>query len=178
MIMTNRRVAHDTEDKAWWVAHGESMEAPFVALCQQKLGIDAQINPAKSEDPTAPDLLVSGEVADLKVQNTPFFSAGRYGLDPRFAVTLNRTDVERYTTLYPRIVIYFWVDWLQLEWRDLAVAPLRGVWRANLAAVTAMIELGAPEHSYVRRRDDRRGNAKSSYLLDLQELELVALFEA
>ncbi|MDO4705225.1 MAG: hypothetical protein Q4A98_03305 [Comamonadaceae bacterium] len=72
--------------------------------------MEARINPAKNMDKTAPDLIIDGAISDLKTQNTPFFTASRYGLDPRFAVTFNRKDYERYKRIYPSIVIYFWID--------------------------------------------------------------------
>jgi hypothetical protein len=175
----NDAVPHNTEDKSWWLRHGEVLEKRFVQFCVQELGLAASINPAKAADPTAPDLVVNGQLADLKVQNTPFFSAGRYGLDPRFTVTFNRKDYERYAKLYPALIIFFWADWKQLEWRDSRVAPLSAIYQVPFATIAAKIKGGTvPEHAYQRRVGDRAGNAKSSFLLDLREFALIADFTA
>lgn len=173
----NAAVPHDTEDKGWWYQHGEKLEETFVRLCSEKLKIDARINPDKELDKTAPDLIVERSLADLKTQNTPFFTAGRYRLDPRFAVTFNRKDYERYKRLYPSIVIYFWLDWKQTTWKDCKVDYLGGFYRLPFADVAALIENDAPEHTYIHRSapDDR--NAKSSFLLDIRKFETLFVAE-
>ncbi|NBT26093.1 MAG: hypothetical protein EBT09_05980 [Actinobacteria bacterium] len=102
----NHNVPHGTEDKQWWLRHGERLEADFVELCVTHLALDVCLNPAKLVDPTAPNLLVDGKIADLKTQNKPFFTASRYGLDPCFTITFNRNDYERYRKLYPDIIIF------------------------------------------------------------------------
>ncbi|WP_158752830.1 hypothetical protein [Dyella sp. S184] len=167
----NKAVPHHTEDKGWWYLHGERLEETFVQLCQTKLQIEAKINPDKTYDKTAPDLVVEGCLADLKTQNTPFFTAGRYRLDPRFAVTFNRKDYERYKALYPEIFIYFWLDWKQTQWRDSRVEYLGGFFRLPFREVADLIEKGAPEHTYIHRRDPGDTNAKSSFLLDIRRFE-------
>ena len=167
----NSAVPHHTEDKGWWYLHGERLEETFVQLCQTKLRIAAQINPEKAHDKTAPDLVVEGSLADLKTQNTPFFMAGRYGIDPRFAVTFNRKDYQRYKTLYPEIVIYFWLDWKQTQWKNSQVEYLGGIFRLPFRDVVALIEKGAPEHTYMHRRGPEDTNAKSSFLFDIRRFE-------
>jgi hypothetical protein len=171
--MDNRNavVPHDTEDKGWWLRHGEKLETRFVDLCREKLGLDARINPDKALDPTVPDLIVEGLLADLKTQNTPFFTAGRYGLDPRFAVTFNRKDYERYKKLYPEVIVYFWLDWTQTEWKDSHVDYYGGFFRLPFSTLSQLIEKGAPEHQYIHRKGDRAGNAKSSFVLDVRLFE-------
>jgi hypothetical protein len=167
----NREVPHPTEDKAWWCQHGSDLEARFVKICKDQFGLDAKINPDKATNPYAPDLVVNGVLADLKVQNTPFFTAPRYGLDPRFTVTFNRKDYARYSELYSGIDIYYWIDWAQLAWKDRRVQYLGGVFWAPFKKLAGMIEAGAPEHNYIHRRNDTQGNAKSSFLLDLRSFK-------
>lgn len=167
----NVAVPHDTEDRGWWYIHGERLEERFVSICRDRLKIDAMINPEKARDRTVPDLVVEGELADLKTQNTPFFTAGRYRMDPRFAITFNRKDYERYKTLYPGIAIYFWLDWTQTSWRDSRVQYLGGVFRLPFSEVAKLIEAGAPEHAYIHRQSPGDRNAKSSFLLDIRRFE-------
>jgi hypothetical protein len=167
----NEAVPHDTEDKGWWLRHGEKLEVQFVELCKVKLGLDAHINPDKKNDPMVPDLIVGGVLADLKTQNTPFFTASRYGVDPRFAVTFNRKDYERYKKLYPSIVLYFWLNWTQTEWKGTRVDYYGGIFRLSFPELALVIERGAPEHTYQRREGDTAGNAKSSFVLDVHIFE-------
>jgi hypothetical protein len=168
---------HSTEDKQWWVIEWAKKETLFVENVCPKLGLVAVINPEKRYNPYAPDLLVSGLVADLKCQQTPFFKAqDLYGLEPRFAVTFNRKDYLRYKEQYPTIVVYFWVDWQEREkiirGSRFLVRPLAGVWRAAFSTLTMLIEGGdAPLHTYQRRQDDARRNARDSYIIDLRQLE-------
>ena len=172
----NIEIQHNTEDKTWWLQHGLELEFKFVELCKMQLNLKAEINPAKTHSPTAPDLLVDGKIADLKVQNTPFFSASKYSMDPRFTVTFNRKDFERYLNLYPEIVVYFWVNWTQLSWRDYQVEKLNVICKADFSQIAEQISTGkTKEHSYIHRQGDTRGNAKSSFLLDIRTFQKIAL---
>jgi len=138
------------------------------------LALNVEINPAKSTDPTAPDLLVNGRIADLKVQNTPFFTASSYSMDPQFTVTFNRKDYERYDAMYPEIEVYFWINWTQLSWKNYSVKELNSVFKANFSALKSKIVAGAVEHTYQHRQNDRVGNAKSSFLFDVRTFDLIA----
>ena len=167
---------HDAEDKLWWCEQAGQWERRFVRRVAPRIGLDARLNPDKQDSPYVHDLFVDGRVADLKYRQTPFFTAGRYGLDAQFTVTLNKKDYERYREEYPGISIYFWVDWKQTKMalgaRVRRVSPMTGLWVAPLPSLAQFVHDGrAPLHSYKRRVDDQRGNAKSSFLLDLRWLE-------
>ncbi|KQQ94955.1 hypothetical protein [Massilia sp. Leaf139] len=170
----NPNVPHDTEDRGWWYLHGAAMEKEFVKLCRTKFGLDAEINPAKDEDPCAPDLMVNGGLADLKSQRTPFYTARRFGIDPRYAVTFNRKDYERYKAYYSDISIYFWLDWTETSSRWGTVDYYGGIFHLPFSDVAALIEAGAPEHSYQHRVGPGDPNAKSSFILDIRKF--TALF--
>jgi hypothetical protein len=169
----NPKVIHNTEDKQWWCHHGEHLEASFVELCKTQFGIDMAINPQKATDPYAPDLTIDlpdmeTYLADLKTQNTPFFTASRYRLDPQYAVTFNRKDYERYRELYPQLLIFFWVEWKQTTWRDRCVRHMAGIFEAPFSLMRKAIEEGRiPEHEYIARVNDNSGNAKSSFVFNL-----------
>lgn len=165
----NRSVPHDTEDRDWWYEKGESLEHSFVQLCQ-RIGLPVQINPAKEHDRSAPDIVYRGEAADLKTQNTPFFTAARYRMDPRLTVTFNRKDLERYLRLYPEMDILFWIEWKQVSWKGITVDPLRGIWALNVQEIHRQVAAGAPEHAYLRRQQAGDPNAKSSFLLDVRRM--------
>jgi hypothetical protein len=160
------------EDKPYWCEQGERDERDFVHLVAPAHGLTATINPQKPHDRFAPDLLVHGKLADLKTQRMPFFTAGRYGFDPQFTVTLNVGDVDRYQALGDDFSILFWVRWdtlaRQFGQRSYTVRPLEGIWHTSVGDVLARVAAGdAPLHTYLNRMEDSRGNARASYLLDL-----------
>lgn len=165
----NRAIPHDTEDRGWWYAKGEDLEHTFVDLCR-RVGLPVAINPEKAYDRSAPDILFRGEVADLKTQNTPFFTAGRFRMEPRFTVTFNRKDLERYLRLHPTIDVVFWIRWTQARYRDVTVDPLHGIWTLSVADIQEQVAAGAPEHTYLRRQQAGDPNAKSSFLLDVRRM--------
>jgi hypothetical protein len=171
MYERNAAIAHDTEDRNWWYLHGVNLEEAFVRICNQHLSIRAMINPDKRFNKYAPDLKVDGNLADLKTQNTPFFTARKYGLDPQYTLTFNRKDYERYKSQYPTIDIYVWLDWRQTEGFGAKVNYLGGIFRLPFSEVARLIEAGAKEHHYLRRQDPNDRNAKSSFLLDIREFE-------
>ena len=174
---------HDTEDKNWWVIHGADREQTFVKEICPKIGLQATINPQKAVDPYSFDLVVGGNKADLKCQETPFFVAGpKYGISAKYAVTFNKKDLLRYQELYPDIEIYYWVNWQTTEKKIynkvFRVEPLTGVWKAPLSRIEHCIEeKEAPLHRYQRRVGDKHGNARDSYILDLRWFECVWLKE-
>lgn len=161
-------VIHNTEDKDWWCQYGMDHEFKFVELCNSKLGINAKINPEKKMNKYAPDLIVDGVVADLKTQNTPFFTCRKYSMNPQYTVTFNRKDYERYSCQYPNINIYFWVDWKKTTWQDIAIKYLGGIYVSSFTDIKNMIEKNPKEHSYLRRENSHTLNAKSSFLLDVR----------
>lgn len=163
--------AHDTEDRFWWYRYGEHKEASFIALMQRH-HIPTRRNPAKLLEPHAPDLLVCGRLSDLKTQNTPFFTAARYDMNPRYTVTFNRKDYERYVIDLPDIWLYFWIHWTDTTWHLRVVEPINAVYEIQFPLLRARIA-AAPEHYYQRRQTDPRHNAASSFLLDVRDMELV-----
>jgi hypothetical protein len=169
MNYRNECVPHNTEDRHWWYAYGEQEEARFVDVCLNHLKLDAKINPDKFVNKYAPDLVVNGILSDLKSQTTPFFTANKYKLDPRFTVTFNRKDYERYNSLYPNIDIYFWINWTQTESKWGSVNYFAGIYTLPFSDLKKLIERPAPEHYYVNRQNPNDLNAKSSFLLDVRQ---------
>lgn len=171
-LVERNEIRRSTEDKLAWCAEGQEEEQDFVNTVVPHLHRDIIINPKKKTDPYAIDLEDRGQgrYADLKKQTTPFFTAAgkdpRY--DPRFTVTFNRKDYERYRELYPGCDIYYWVDWQQLSGYGVSIQPLTGVWVASFASMAALIESGQLYlHQYDHRKTDDV-NAKDSYLFDLR----------
>lgn len=178
-IVTHR----DLQDKGAWCNHGEEKEEVFIENYGQQL--ELIINPAKQTNRYAPDISdISGEkLSDLKTQNTPFFTAARYGSDPQFTVTFNRNDADRYREEHSDIDIYFWVDWIAVRYfkestnpyfgdTNIQVNPMQGVWKVSFQDLDSIIQ-NSPLHTYQQRVNDNRGNAPDSYLIDLRYLQRV-----
>ncbi|MEI8007714.1 MAG: hypothetical protein WCI48_16020 [Bacteroidota bacterium] len=163
---------HNLQDKAVWCIEGSKTEEVFV----KKFGADLQIaiNPQKANDPFAPDLieLPNNQLADLKVQCTPFFkSESLFGIPPRYAIVFNDKDRKRYNRLYPEIQIFYWIDWLAVRFEmgstNIIIEPLDGVWKIKMPLLEELLKK-APLHEYQQRVGDKLGNAKSSYVLDIR----------
>lgn len=165
----------DTEARSSWYRHGEDLEDAFIQRVAPSLSLVIKLNPKKDLDPTVIDMLYLNKFeADLKTQNTPFFTAKKYGVPPQYAVTFNKKDYERYKRLYPHSIIFFWVNWTSLEWNGNKVKPMNVVYKIPFWKLCKDIESGSIKlHTYERRKTDKRANAKDSYVLDIRNYTLL-----
>ncbi|MFW6025610.1 MAG: hypothetical protein ACOCRX_04645 [Candidatus Woesearchaeota archaeon] len=174
------KVEHDNEDKKFWCDIGAAEEAEFIEKIEPYIEEELMINPDKEYDATVIDLVFRNinRYADLKTQKTPFFKANEfYDFDPRYTVTFNRNDYERYVDNYDNPIIYFWVNWKkrskEINKKMYKVKPIYGVWKISLEEITEKIENGeANLHEYINRKNDHK-NARDSYLLDLREFNKI-----
>ncbi len=173
----------DLQNKGEWCLHGASIEKTFVQMFGEKL--DVIINPEKRNSPYVLDLLnIKHNIfSDLKTQNTPFFkSEKKYGINPQFAVTFNEKDVTRYRNYLEEglneIFIYFWIDWVPIRWemgkQSISVEPMKGVWGIRFTNILKILN-ESPTHDYLQRKDDKIGNAKQSYILNIQQEKFARL---
>lgn len=182
----------NTEDKEKWLKEGERLEKEFVKLMTLHSNIKIEINPEKLNNSKAPDLIAVGYGrCELKARQTPFFTAMRYGIDPGYAVTINKVDVDRYKLLYPHLGIFFWVDWKNTEPKNPRHKPVKYHWGIYFCTVNDLKELIdsglAPAHEYLRRKDKSPSkfhiessmnsdmNATISYVLDCRWLSPIAV---
>lgn len=174
-VSTNLSKPADTEARSKWYSHGEDLEDAFLAKVAPSLSLTIKLNPKKDLDPTVIDMLYLNKFdADLKTQNTPFFTATKYGVPPQYAVTFNKKDYDRYNKLYPFSVIFFWVHWTTLEWNGKRVQPMDVVYKVPFWKLRRDIESGSIKlHTYERRKTDKRANAKDSYVLDIRNYTLL-----
>jgi cold shock CspA family protein len=176
----NTTVSHSTEDKEYWLKAGEKREITFIKQIVPLLKRKIIIHPKKKIDPTYIDFLDLDRnlEADLKAQSTPFFKAFQYGYNPQYTVTFNRKDYEYYRYKYPNSIIYWWINWKQLEYEDrnknkYHLQPLFGIWEVHFSQLKKAIENSeVPLHSYQRRVNDPI-NAKESYLFDLNTFKKI-----
>lgn len=162
----------NNEFKQAWCLRGEMDEERFVSHRLPELGLSGIRNPEKEFSPFPPDLIVEGMLSDLKAQSTPFFTAGRYGIDPQYAVTFNVKDEIRYRESYPEVVVFFDVLWTKTDNPYGAIVqPMHETYCGTLDQVMdAVSECGGHKHTYLRRVDDTQGNAKDSWVLDVRKL--------
>ena len=165
----------DTEDKQAWCTAGEELEREFVGTRLPFFNLLGGINPAKDSDKYTHDLNVVFP-SDLKSVRTPLFKAqDLYGIDPQYAVTFNVKDYERYTKLYPNIVVMFDVNW-EITCKVIGsnvyeVKPMHETYAGFLADIrNAWLADGCQQIEYKRRVDDRAGNAKTSWVFDARLL--------
>ena len=169
----------NTEDREKWYKWGEDGEREFIKKIVPTLKNNIIINPEKNMDSSCIDLydLTNNKYADLKIQDTPFFTSRKYkygGIpyDPSYTVSFNKKDYENYKKKYPSCDIYFWVNWKQLSYKGITVNPVKGVWRASFFKMVELIENNTVTlHCYKHRESDDH-NAKDSYLFNLNDSEV------
>jgi hypothetical protein len=95
--------------------------------------------------------------ADLKSIHTPFNTAGRYGIDPRYAFTINDKDLRRYSDSQPNMMVLLDV---RFPWHQ-------AVHVAQIGHLVSATKNGRSKlHHYQQRQDDSQGNAKASWVFD------------
>jgi hypothetical protein len=178
--VADRNIAiFNTEDRAQWYTWGENREEDFITKIVPKLNLDIRINPEKETCPWALDFydFTNHRLADLKTQNTPFFTAWKYSYkgtpyNATYTVTFNKKDYEHYLEAAPNCDIYFWIDWRQTKYKNIQLEKLNGVWRASFSKMAEQIQSGSVAlHQYLYRTTDDH-NAKDSYLFLLSDPEV------
>lgn len=87
-------------------------------------------------------------------------------------MVFNKKDRIRCQKKYPDIEIYFWVDWIAIRFcgnnnEEIKVNQMSGVWYVNFKELDFILD-NCPLHWYSQRIRDNKGNAKSSYVISLQ----------
>lgn len=152
-----------TEDKRAYTIQGAKDELIFVG----RFGyLGFSMNPAKSYNPYAVDMLYKGELADLKTQKAPLFTAGKFDYDPQYTVTFNLKDFDNYFKNYLNLKVVFHAHWQTTSMFNITVQPMEGVW------ITDMINIALRRDKIItyKNRVNDPINAKESYLLDLRHM--------
>jgi hypothetical protein len=145
----------NNEDKESWCIHGEELEREFLVKSFNS-GLAVYRNPQKVENKYANDLYVVMP-SDLKSIRTPFRTANRYGIDPRFAITINEKDLLRYKDKHPMMLVVL----------DIKHDLYTGLHIAQLGHLITASENGrAKRHEYMARINDVIGNARASFVYD------------
>lgn len=81
-----------------------------------------------------------------------------------YSVTFNRKDYENCMNNYPNCDIYFRVHWTQLEYQEINVLEIYGVWRRNFRRMAEMINNNsAPLHPYLHLFLNTYYNSKGEF---------------
>ena len=149
----------DNEDKNAWCEAGLLAEGDFLASASIR-GWGLSWNPAKSSDKYSHDFLGICPV-DLKTAQTPWIkSMEKFGIHPDRAISINEKDFKRYSRLYPNIIILIDVRWSGR------------MYTLTLPRARRLIKAGkAKRHEYQQRKNDTQGNAKVSYIFDVDDLD-------
>jgi hypothetical protein len=165
----------DTEDKLAWCDLGAQAEKAFAIERLYDLGLSGAVNVSKKQDPFTHDLFINFP-ADLKSVRTPLFKAEEmFGIDPQFAVTFNGKDGQRYSQMYPNIVVVFDIFWevceKTIDDRVYKVEPMRLTVAGFLSDIRRAIKKsGSHKIVYKNRVNDQSGNAKESWVFDARDL--------
>jgi len=166
---------HNTEDKKYWCEkYGVEHETIFCDLMTNVLKLPTIINPEKTTNRYAPDLLVNDHLADLKFVGTPFYTSARISnINPQYCVTFDHKDYIRYKTLYPDIYVFFWVKYPDstghYSEEVVNIKAMNHVFFVPFSRLQSYIENeGVKYHEYNRRKDDTDGNARGAYLFDVR----------
>jgi hypothetical protein len=178
---------HNTEDKTWWLKEGEAREQEFLQLCAEKGILGGMIpNPERvgERNKILPEFFYREALLDLKDHRIPFFESERTrGIPPRYALTLDEQDVKDIETKYPSCRLVFYVNWMAVKYQKIAraedgretvlkeivIQPLHGIWGMTPGRMRELVA-DKTTHEYLRRKDDTRGNAKTSFGVDLRRL--------
>jgi len=171
----------DVQNKPAWHEIGVYYEYKFSEIARKEFNADVIINPAKLKNKYAPDLLVNGKETDLKTQFMPFFTAWKYGVDPKYTFTFDKKDYMYYNEKYPNVNIIVWmqhkVTEKEIYGKLMKVEYVGGVYFLPFRKVKHLIENGAPNHIHDHRVHDTKGNAKENYLLDINDFILLRKLE-
>ena len=150
----------------------EVWEPQFMAEIAPQDGLDARPNPECAENFCAPDMIVNGELADLKWRCSPVYQAQElYGVPGQYAVTLNTNKVSRYMQNWPEMKLYVYLEWPRqqvcIHGRRYAVSRKRELWVLTIEKLAQLV-WHLPIHTY---RERAAGNATASYVLNILEGE-------
>jgi len=149
----------NNEDKLKWCEYGEETERNFINTFSNEQVV-VELNPEKVTNKFTHDFIITLP-ADLKTIRTRFRTSGRYGIASTSAITLNKKDVDRYSELYPNIIIIFDIDY----------GDYKKICYATLSNIKNIIGEGkAKLHQYKNRVNDPN-NAQCSYVLDAEWFE-------
>ena len=151
----------NNEDKKAWCKAGELAEKDFVAV-NKIAGWGIAMNPEKHNNLFTHDL-VGMIPMDLKSVREPWRKSEElFGIPSKYAISINQKDLERYSSLYPNIIIILDVEW-------------SGIYMITVDRARSLVKAGkAVKHEYKNRKDDTKGNAKASYIFDLRDLDRIS----
>ena len=147
------------ENKIKWCEYGEETEKSFIDTFSNDQVV-VKLNPEKAINKFTHDFVITLP-ADLKTVRTRFRTSDRYGVPSTSAITLNKKDVDRYSNLYPNIIIIFDIDF----------GDYKKICYATLSNIKTIIAEGKAKLHYYKNRVNDPHNAQCSYVLDAEWFE-------
>ena len=156
----------DLQDKQAWCDLGELEEGNFLERQDFHL-VHVLPNVTKDVDKYAHDMRISFP-ADLKtIRSSWRKSQELFGIQPKYAISINKKDVDRYNDLYPNMIIILDIEIEYINENDGGLSVYKTVRWVDMTRINRLIKSGfAKEHQYKERTEDTQGNAKSSYVFD------------
>ena len=149
----------NNEDKQSWCHAGQLAEGDFLVSHTIK-GWGLAFNPEKQTNKYVHDFIGLIPV-DLKSIRQPWIKSQElFNIPSERAISINEKDFVRYAQEYPNILILCHVEWLD---RCFILTLDR--------ARKLIKEKRAIRHEYLNRKDDTSGNAKVSYIFDVDDLD-------
>ena len=158
----------DANDKDAWTNNSKD-ENEFVTKFGKSLGFVLNPEKNKNRGRFLPDLFSTSfnTLADVKIQSTPFITAGLHGVSSERCVTLNVMDLVRYSVYYGgKFLIYFWVRYPENS--------LNGVYCATCRKIVEDITFNRRHIHKYQTRDGTDGNKTHSFVLDVTVFDRVA----
>jgi hypothetical protein len=135
------------------------------------LNLPIIINPKKKENKFVLDLLntSNGNEMDVKVEETPFYTAYKYKVSPQYAYTINVYDIDSYIKKYKDVGIFVWLNFKD-NTREFGVNiyQMEGVYYTTALKIENMPNKKI--RTIERRINDKNGNKPDSYVLDVRDL--------
>ena len=121
-----------------------------------------------------PTLVYNGKMASLLIQSEPFFMAQKlYGIDPTYAISLDKDMVMDYYRTYPDMTFFYRVNWesdsRSFRGYTVDVDSQKEIFIISMDKIKKLLNRGIPEHV----RKNKSGD-KTSFIFDSREFEKVA----
>ncbi len=157
----------DNQDKLAWCKLGAEKEQEFLIKHDFK-DVFFRINPKKESNKYANDFRIEMP-CDLKTITTPWRKAKKlFGIPSAYAISVNTKDIHRYQRLYPNIIIVL----------DVQFEEYRATHFTDLHKINELITSDqAHFHEYNKRKNDKQGNAKSSWIFDVRHFPVLQCIE-
>lgn len=147
----------------------------FARFMRKRHSMDIRMNrQLLSGKDDIPTLVYNGKMASLLIQSEPFFMSQKlYGIDPTYAISLDKELVMEYYRKYPDMSFFYRVNWesqaRSFRGYTVDVSSQKEIFIIPMDTIKKLLNRGTPEHI----RKNKTGE-KISFIFDSREFEKVA----